>query len=238
MMCGNWNPERLNRFLPLSHRAEGTCGLEDIENISLRSLAGCYDGVIINFSLFWWDSSPGSRRCKGVDTHCLSRCRILWADAKCWLRHLFPPLMLAVSSWWTRAACAFLIPWTSVVYFIWYLSPLLRVSCPTARVFVVNLLALNSSFSSTLWLLLSSNSFSSSLEALQSPCQGACEDLYQWSVLEVSQLTVSLSLLQVLGHILIKTASSQKPLGVEILPNKAVTEAFYLRLLPYCLLRC
>lgn len=91
MMCGKWNPERLNRFLPLSPRAEGTCGLEDIENISLRSLAGCYDGVIINFSLFWWDSSPGSRRCKGVNTHCLSRCRILWADAKCWLRHLSPP---------------------------------------------------------------------------------------------------------------------------------------------------
>lgn len=63
-------------------------------HISLRSLAGSYDDVIIIFSLFWWDSSTGSRRCKGVDTHCLSRCRILWADAKCWLCHLFPPLML------------------------------------------------------------------------------------------------------------------------------------------------
>lgn len=63
-------------------------------NISLRSLAGSYDDVIIIFSLFWWDSSTGSRRCKGVDTHCLSRCRILWADAKCWTGHLFPPLML------------------------------------------------------------------------------------------------------------------------------------------------
>lgn len=238
MMCGKWNPERLNRFLPLSHRAEGTCRLEDIETISLRSLAGCYDGVIINFSLFWWDSSPGSRRCKGVNTHCLSRCRILWADAKCWLCHLSPPPFDVVSSWWARAAYVCLIPWTSVVHLIWYLSPLLRESCPTARIFVVNLLALNSSFSSMLWFLLSSDSFSSSLEALQSPCQGAFEDLYQRSVLEVSQLTVSLSLLQVLHHVLIKPASSQKPLRVEILPNKAVTEAFYLRLLPYCLLRC
>lgn len=114
-----------------------------------------------------------------------------------------------VSLWWARAACICLILWTSAAHLIWYLSPLLRVSWPTARVFVVNLLAFNSSFSSTLWFLLSSDSFRSSLEALQSLCQGACEDLYQQSILEVSQLTVSLSLLQVLGHILIMPASLQ-----------------------------
>lgn len=129
----------------------------------------------------------------------LGRCQVLTAP-------FVPPF--DVSSWWARAACICLIPWTSAVHLIWYLSPLLRVSCPTARVFVVNLLASNSSFSSTLWFLLSSDSFSSSLEALQSLCQGACEDLYQRSILGVSQLTVSLTLLQALGHILIKPTNS------------------------------
>lgn len=131
----------------------------------------------------------------------LGRCQVLTAS--------FVSPFAVVSSWWARAACICLIPWTSAVHLVSFLSPLLRVSFPTARVFVVKLLAFNSSFSSSLWFLLSSDSFRSSLEALQSPCQGACEDLYQQSILEVSQLPVSLSLLQVLGHILIMPASLQ-----------------------------
>lgn len=160
------------------------------------------------FLSFLMRLKTGSRRWKGVDTRCLSRCRILRADALCWLRicsplwccfftvsksslHLSDP----VSQCWSTSSHFCPLCWECTV--------------PLPGFFVVNLLALNSSFSSSLWFLLSSDSFSSSLEALQSPCQGACEDLYQRSILEGSQLTVSLILLQVLGHTLIKPASSQ-----------------------------
>lgn len=94
MLCGKRKPEELNRFLPLTHRAEGTMWAWGYWK-HLTKITG--------WELWWWNHPflsflmrlrYGKQKVQRHGHRCLSRRGILRADAMCRLRHLFSPLML------------------------------------------------------------------------------------------------------------------------------------------------